>query len=130
MKTLYYYYYLYQRAILKDFKDTHLMATLTFGFSVSIPFVFGVSFIAAYKYCFLITNKFLMIAMSVFIVAITSLILHANGRAKRIVISKPKFFNSNSISVIATLLFFIITTSFFFWGADVLFIIMEKCGNK
>ncbi|MEN2413169.1 hypothetical protein [Flavobacterium mesophilum] len=61
-------------------------------------------------------NKWLMIGISILFLLFNYFYFFKSGRGKKIVISKPMFFNNERISIIVTIIFFVILISSLFWG--------------
>lgn len=123
INTLYYYYYLFYKMILRD-NEPHLLATLVLGFSFSLLLI-GVIDIAIAHLLKLKLGHYTMLGINLFMIAVFYFTLHRTTKAKEIVKEKPKFFNSHVLSILITFLFFAITTSFLFWGSGYVGNILE-----
>ncbi|WP_461634297.1 hypothetical protein [Labilibaculum euxinus] len=115
INTLYYYYFLFYKKILRD-NEPHMLATLVLSFSFSL-LVNGIIDISMAHLFGIALGKYVMLGFLLLIIAIFYFRLHRTGRAKEIVKEKPMFFNNHLLTILITFLFFAITTSFLFWGS-------------
>ncbi len=115
MNVFYYYYYLFYKKILKD-NEPHLLTTLALSFSISLLVngVLNITLAHTIKY---VLGKWGMISILVLLLAFFYFSFYRTGKAEKIIKEQPKFFNSNRLSIILTIIFFIVTTSFMFWEA-------------
>ncbi len=126
MDVLYYYYYLFYTRVLPD-DEPHATVIFTLSFSEALLVNYTVDFIAVHLLCKYLLSKWSMIAILLLIIGINYLIYHRTGKNKEVVERKPRFFGSNTASIIITLLFFVITTSFLFWAADYMMYVLDQC---
>lgn len=115
ISTLYFYYYLFYKKILRD-NEPHMLATLVLGFSFSLLLI-GIIDITVASLFKLKLGHYTMLGINLLMITVFYLTFHRTGKAKEIVKEKPKFFNSHTLSILITFLFFAITTSFLFWGS-------------
>lgn len=109
----YFYYYLFYKSILKD--EQPLFTTMfTFSFSISLLINGIVNIVLAHAF-----SKYLsewgMISVFVAVLALSYFYYYKKDKATDIIKNKPKFFNSNMVSILLTILFFVLTSSFLFW---------------
>ena len=126
MKVLYYYYYLFYTRVLPD-NDPHGTVIFTLSFSESLLVNNMIEFVGVHLFCKFLLGLWAKIAISALIVGINYLVYYESGKNIRIVESKPKFFNSNRISIAITIFFFVFTSSLLFWTADYFLFIISKC---
>lgn len=115
IKTLYYYYYLFYKMILRD-NEPHLLATLVMAFSFSLLAIAIIEIVMAHLLKITL-GHYEMIGINILMILILYLILHRTGKAKEIVKEKPMFFKNHVLSILITFLFFAITSSYLFWGS-------------
>jgi hypothetical protein len=115
VKTIYYYYYLFYKNILKD-NEPHMLATLAFSFSFSLLIIMIIDISMAYLFS-LTLGKYEMIGINILVILVMYFKLHRNSKAIEIVNDKPMFFNSQPLSILITIFFFASTSSFLFWGS-------------
>lgn len=115
IETLYYYYYLFYRKILRD-NEPHLLATLVLAFSFSLLLIMIINISMAFLFAKALSH-YEMIGINVLMIFILYLTLHRTGKAKEIVKKKPMFFKNHLLSILITFLFFAITSSYLFWGS-------------
>ncbi len=115
MKTLFYYYYLFNKKIIKDDEP---FATTVFTLSLSQGFIvtFFLNLFFTHFYCFSL-SKWPMIFVQFIILIINYLYFNKSGKSREIVKQKPLFFSSHRLSVILTMLFFLISFSLLTFGA-------------
>ena len=115
MKTLYYYYYLWSKLVNYG-TNPNTMATLYLSASQAL-FILGIyAIFLEGLYCEKIL-RWQMYGTILLIISINLYYYHIKGKENKIINEKPKFFNSNKISIFITILFFIITT-YLFIGSD------------
>lgn len=114
MDTIYYYYYLFYKQILKD-NTPNLLATLALSASEFFP-VFGIIDFTIWILFHSNVNINIMFVVLLLCAFFNYLHFHKTGRAKRIIKEKPMFFNNHKASIFITILFFLFTVSFLFWG--------------
>ena len=115
IKTLYYYYYLFYKNILRD-NEPHLLTTLVLAFSFSL-LIIAIIEIAMAHLLKMTLGHYEMVGINVLMVFILYLTLHRTGKAKEIVKEKPMFFKNHVLSILITFLFLAITSSYLFWGS-------------
>ena len=124
MDVLYYYIYLfYAKVMPDDYPHSNTVWALGFIFSLIINGLIDIPL--AYFF-----NCYLSIIQKVIIIIIVMTLFYLkydrSGKGIRIVKKeKPKFFGSNTASIILTVLFFLIGMLFLFFKADVLREILE-----
>ena len=120
MDVLYYYIYLfYAKVMPDDYPHSNTVWALGFIFSLIIDIPLAYFF-----------NCYLSIIQKVIIIIIVMTLFYLkydrSGKGIRIVKKeKPKFFGSNTASIILTILFFLIGMLFLFFKADVVREILE-----
>ena len=125
MDVLYYYIYLfYAKVMPDDYPHSNTVWALGFIFSLIINGLIDIPL--AYFF-----NCYLSIIQKVIIIIIVMTLFYLkydrSGKGKRIVEKeKPKFFGSNTASIILTILFFLIGMLFLFFKADVVREILER----
>jgi hypothetical protein len=126
MKVFYYYYYLFYTKILPE-QSPYATTTFALSISQSLFLVSVINIMIAFLFC-LFLKRWEMIGLTLFILIINYWIFNKKGWALQIIIDRPKFFNSNKISIMLTILFFIIT--FLTFCVSVFFIkhILQQCG--
>jgi hypothetical protein len=124
MKVLYYYYYLFYQKILDP--DPRLAATL--GVTSLLGFflngVIGVSF--AYFFC-IDFNKYCMLAVLAGVLLANTFYFYTSKNVLKILKAKPKFFNSNRLTLLFIWVFSIIVISTFFWTGSFINGILDRC---
>ena len=105
MSILYYYYYLFYTKILPD-DQPH--STVVFCLSLSESFLINgflnIASIPLFCYHF---SKWPMIGITIAIMIVNYLIYYRSGKMHRIIVEKPKLFNSNAASVVLSVVFFL-----------------------
>ena len=125
MDVLYYYIYLfYAKVMPDDYPHSNTVWALGFIFSLIINGLIDIPL--AYFF-----NCYLSIIQKVIIIIIVMTLFYLkydrSGKGIRIVEKeKPKFFGSNTASIILTILFFLIGMIFLFFKADVVREILER----
>ena len=124
MDVLYYYIYLFYVKVISD-NQPHSRTIWALG--VTSAFIINVLIDIPLTYFF---NCYLSIIQKVIILVILLLFFYLkyyrSGKGIRIVEKeKPKFFGSNTASIILTILFFLIGMLFLFFKADVVREILE-----
>jgi hypothetical protein len=123
--TIYYYYFLFYKKILKD-NEPHLLTTLALSASFGFVLDFIARVILANTLCISL-NTWLSMVLLGLVVLIVYYIFHKSGIAKEVVKQKPMFFNNHIFSIIISILFFIMTVSFMFWGPTYTKEILDNC---
>ena len=125
MDVLYYYIYLfYAKVMPDDYPHSNTVWALGFLFSLIINFSLdmGLAFFFGYT-----LSVFQMVSITALLMLLFYFKYYKSGRGKQIVKKeKPKFFGSNTASIILTILFFLIGMLFLFFKADVVREILEK----
>lgn len=105
MSILYYYYYLFYTKILPD-DQPH--STVVFCLSLMESFIINgfLNIASILLFCYNI-SKWPMIGILVVIVIINYLYYYRSKKMERIVVEKPKLFNSNTASVVLSVVFFL-----------------------
>lgn len=125
LDVLFYYYYCFYANIFKE-KDPGFTTKLAISASESFLIVAIVSMIYSYFSC----KKFgrtEFIIITLVVLAINFFVLLKSSREEAIIKKEPKFFNSNTASVIITWIFFLVTTSILFWLNDAVNAIIDNC---
>lgn len=117
MNVFYYYYYLFYTKVLPDNQPhSTVIFTLSFTFSLIIIGIFNIAF----AYLFGVSlKKWEMIGIFALITLLMYLTYYKNGKGKIVVTERPKFFNSNKISIILTTLLFLFGLLALFLQADI-----------
>jgi hypothetical protein len=102
---LFYYYYLCYDKIIYDVWPPQYTVIYTFSFIVSWIMICPIDLFFAYSFHINIFDKWIMIGIFLLILLLKYLYFIRTGRWKRIVEEKPKFRNSNKLSVIVTIAF-------------------------
>lgn len=123
MKTIYYYFYCFYLKVLKD-SDPHLLATLALSFCIGMLLNALITIFAVLSYGISLSTWFMFGVVIVSLIA-NAIILHKSGLAKEIIITRPKFFKNNNVSIVIVILFFLFSISFLFFGPS-----FEKCYIK
>lgn len=126
MNVLYYYCYLFYTRIIPD-TEPHTTVIFALSFSESLIINYTIDLISVYFICKFSLVLWHKLAITGLILIINYLMFYRSGRSTDIVKTKPKFFGSNKISVLVTLLYFLISTSLLFWMSDYLLLELEKC---
>ena len=125
MDVLYYYIYLfYAKVMPDDYPHSNTIWALGFLFSLIINFSLdmGLAFFFGYT-----LSVFQMVSITALLMLLFYFKYYKSGRGKQIVKKeKPKFFGSNTASIILTILFFLISMSFLFLSPDIVREILEK----
>ena len=124
MDVLYYYIYLfYAKVMPDDYPHSNTVWALGFIFSLIINGLIDIP-LAYFFNCYLSTIQKVIII--IIVMTLFFLKYDRSGKGIRIVKKeKPKFFGSNTASIILTVLFFLIGMLFLFFKADVLREILE-----
>ena len=124
MDVLYYYIYLfYAKVMPDDYPHSNTVWALGFLFSLIINFSLdmGLAFFFGYT-----LSVFQMVSITALLMLLFYFKYYKSGRGKQIVKKeKPKFFGSNTVSIILTVLFFLISMFFLFFSADIVREILE-----
>ena len=125
MDVLYYYIHLfYAKVMPDDYPHSNTVWALGFLFSLIINFSLdmGLAFFFGYT-----LSVFQMVSITALLMLFFYFKYYKSGKGKRIVEKeKPKFFGSNTASIILTILFFLISMFFLFFKADIVREILEK----
>ena len=125
MDVFYYYIFLfYAKVMPDDYPHSNTVWALGFLFSLIINFSLdmGLAFFFGYT-----LSVFQMVSITALLMLLFYFKYYKSGRGKQIVKKeKPKFFGSNTASIILTILFFLIGMLFLFFKADVVREILEK----
>ena len=124
MDVLYYYIYLFYVKVMSD-NQPHSRTVWALGaassFIINFSLDMGLAFFFGYT-----LSVFQMISIAVLLMLLFYFKYYKSGRGKQIVKKeKPKFFGSNTASIILTILFFLISMLFLFFKADVVREILE-----
>ena len=124
MDVLYYYIYLFYAKVMPD-DYPHLNTVWALGYLFSLIINGLIEIPLAYFFnCYLSTIQKVIII--IIVMTLFFLKYDRSGKGIRIVKKeKPKFFGSNTASIILTVLFFLIGMLFLFFKADVLREILE-----
>ena len=124
MDVLYYYIYLfYAKVMPDDYPHSNTVWALGFIFSLIINGLIDIPLTYFFN-CYLSTIQKVIIL--VILLLFFYLKYYRNGKGIRIVKKeKPKFFGSNTASIILTVLFFLISMFFLFFSADIVRDILE-----
>ena len=124
MDVLYYFIYLfYAKVMPDDYPHSNTIWALGFLFSLIINFSLdmGLAFFFGYT-----LSVFQMVSITALLMLLFYFKYYKSGKGKRIVKKeKPKFFGSNTASIILTILFFLIGMFFLFFSADIVREILE-----
>ena len=125
MDVLYYYIYLfYAKVMPDDYPHSNTVWALGFIFSLIINGLIDIP-LAYFFNCYLSTIQKVIII--IIVMTLFYLKYNRSGKGIRIVKKeKPKFFGSNTASIILTILFFLIGMLFLFFKADVVREILER----
>jgi len=124
MDVLYYYIYLFYVKVMSD-NQPHSRTVWALGaassFIINFSLDMGLAFFFGYT-----LSVFQMISIAVLLMLLFYFKYYKSGRGKQIVKKeKPKFFGSNTASIILTILFFLISMFFLFFSADIVREILE-----
>jgi hypothetical protein len=124
MKVLYYYYYLFYQKILDP--DPKLAATL--GVTALLGFFSSgvISIGLAYFFC-IDFNKYCMIAVMAAVLLANTFYFFTSKKVLKILKAKPKFFNSNGLTILFIWVFSIIVISTLFWSGSFINGILDRC---
>jgi len=105
MSILYYYYYLFYTKILPD-DQPH--STVIFCLSLMESFIINgfLNIVSILLFCYNI-SKWPMVGVLIAIVIINYKIYYKSRRMDCIIVEKPKLFNSNTASVVLSVVFFL-----------------------
>ena len=117
MKVFYYYYYLFYTKILPD-NQPHATVVFTLGFTFSLILNGIINIVLAYVFAVSL-GKWEMIGIFALIIVFLYFAYYKNGKGKRIVVEKPKVFNSNLASILSTAMLFILGILALFLQADI-----------
>jgi len=123
-RALYYIYLFYVKVISDNQPHSRTVWALGFLFSLIIncPLDMGLAYFFSYT-----LSIFQLISITALLMLLFYFKYYKSGRGKQIVKKeKPKFFGSNTASIILTILFFLISMSFLFLGPDIVREILEK----
>ena len=127
MDVFYYYIFLFYAKVLPDdypHSNTVWALGATFAFIIN----FSLDMVLAYFFGYTLST-FQMASITALLMLLFYFKYYKSGRGKRIVEKeKPKFFGSNTVSIILTVLFFLISMLFLFFKAEVMIKILEKGG--
>ena len=124
MDVLYYYIYLfYAKVMPDDYPHSNTVWALGFIFSLIINGLIDIP-LAYFFNCYLSTIQKVIII--IIVMTLFYLKYNRSGKGIRIVKKeKPKFFGSNTASIILTVLFFLIGMLFLFFKVEVMIKILE-----
>lgn len=114
MKTIYYYYYLFYKNILKD-TEPHLLTIFALSFTEILFFYSVLEIFLAIMFCYFITRAE-WIVMCIIITAINFLYFHSKGKGKQIVKLKPTIFSRAIFSAIFSAMVFLISFMLFMFS--------------
>ena len=124
MDVLYYYIYLFYAKVMPDdypHLNTVWALGVTSAFIINFSLDMGLAFFFGYT-----LSVFQMVSITALLMLLFYFKYYKSGRGKRIVKKeKPKFFGSNTASIILTVLFFLISMLFLFFKAEVMIKILE-----
>lgn len=128
LEVLYYYYYrLYSLSKIDDEPTFTTRLALTASESFLVTGVLSILY--AYFFCKKFSGIELIIIAVIFL-GLNFYFFLTLKRVERIIIEKPKLFNSDIVSFVFTVIFFVFTTSILFWLNDVVDYIIEHCGSS
>jgi len=125
MKTIFHYYYLFNKKILKD-DEPFATTVFTLSLSQSFVFYFFINLFSTNFYC-IVVNHWIMVTIVIILLFINYRLFNKSGRSRKIVKSKPMFFSNNTLTVIIVILFFLGTSSLMFWGPIYFKNILDNC---
>ena len=124
MDVFYYYIYLFYAKVMPDdypHLNTVWALGVTSAFIINFSLDMGLAFFFGYT-----LSVFQMVSITALLMLLFYFKYYKSGRGKRIVKKeKPKFFGSNTASIILTILFFLIGMFFLFFSADIVREILE-----
>ena len=124
MDVFYYYIYLFYAKVMPDdypHSNTVWALGVTSAFIINFSLDMGLAFFFGYT-----LSVFQMVSITALLMLLFYFKYYKSGRGKRIVKKeKPKFFGSNTASIILTILFFLIGMFFLFFSADIVREILE-----
>ena len=124
MDVLYYYIYLFYAKVMPDdypHSNTVWALGVTSAFIINFSLDMGLAFFFGYT-----LSVFQMVSITALLMLLFYFKYYKSGRGKQIVKKeKPKFFGSNTVSIILTVLFFLISMFFLFFSADIVREILE-----
>ena len=124
MDVLYYYIYLFYVKVMSD-NQPHSRTVWALGFLFSLIINFSLDTGLAFFFGYTL-SVFQMVSIAALLMLLFYFKYYKSGKGKRIVKKeKPKFFGSNTASIILTILFFLIGMLFLFFKADVVREILE-----
>ena len=125
MDVLYYYFYLFYVKVISD-NQPHSNTVWALGFLFSLIINFSLDMGLAFFFGYTL-SVFQMVSITALLMLLFYFKYCKSGRGKQIVKKeKPKFFVSNTVSIILTILFFLISMFFLFFSADIVREILEK----
>ena len=124
MDVFYYYIYLFYAKVMPDdypHSNTVWALGVTSAFIINFSLDMGLAFFFGYT-----LSVFQMVSITALLMLLFYFKYYKSGRGKQIVKKeKPKFFGSNTVSIILTVLFFLISMFFLFFSADIVREILE-----
>ena len=124
MDVLYYYIYLFYVKVISD-NQPHSNTIWALGFLFSLIINFSLDMGLAFFFGYTL-SVFQMVSITALLILLFYFKYYKSGKGKRIVKKeKPKFFGSNTASIILTILFFLIGMFFLFFSADIVREILE-----
>ena len=118
MDVLYCYIYLFYAKVMPD-DYPHLNTVWALGFLFSLIINFSLDMGLAFFFSYTL-SVFQMVSITALLMLLFYFKYYKSGRGKQIVKKeKPKFFGSNTVSIILTVLFFLISMFFLFFKADI-----------
>ena len=124
MDVFYYYIYLFYAKVMSDNQPhsrTVWALGVTSSFIINFSLDMGLAFFFGYT-----LSVFQMVSITALLILLFYFKYYKSGKGKRIVKKeKPKFFGSNTASIILTVLFFLISMFFLFFSADIVREILE-----
>ena len=127
MDVFYYYIFLFYAKVLPD-DYPHSNTVWALGATSAFIINFSLDMVLAYFFGYTLST-FQMASITALLMLLFYFKYYKSGRGKRIVEKeKPKFFGSNTVSIILTVLFFLISMFFLFFSADIVREILVKGG--
>ena len=124
MDVFYYYIYLFYAKVMSD-NQPHSRTVWALGVTSSFIITFSLDMGLAFFFGYTL-SVFQMVSIAALLMLLFYFKYYKSGRGKQIVKKeKPKFFGSNTASIILTILFFLIGMLFLFFKADVVREILE-----
>ena len=124
MDVFYYYIFLFYAKVLPD-DYPHSNTVWALGATSAFIINFSLDMVLAYFFGYTL-SVFQMVSITALLMLLFYFKYYKSGRGKQIVKKeKPKFFGSNTASIILTVLFFLISMSFLFFSADIVREILE-----